>query len=212
MPDYSQLILDPFDPNTVSKLEQYDEFKFTVPDKFKTIAYMIIMFDPKSDMKKLWPDDFYGRKRESALAAGFEMTNGKFEKWVEELLIGENDDFNDAELRFTRMFGIPDYPAFVVYSDILDKQFRSAKKCNDEKKLKIIQENIENAMKMVALYERNIFGHAETENVRAALYRLQEKQRLNLRPEHIAELIEKKALKLKDPYAGEPKKRGRPRQ
>ena len=200
MADYSQLMFDPFGTDTVNQLEQYEEFSFKVPDKVRACAYMIIMYDPRSYMKKLYPDNFYERKLKSAIAAGFKTIDGKFEPWVEQILVGENDDFNDAELRFTRMFGIPDYPAFIVYSDILDKQFRAAKKESDPKKLQVIQANIKVAMAEVSLYERNIFGHEETENVRAALYRLAEKQRLNLRPEEKAVEIDNKALKVHDPH------------
>ena len=193
-------MFDPFGIDTVKQLELYEEFLFIVPDKPRVIAYMIIMYDPRSDMKKLYPDNFYERKLKSAIAAGFETTDGRFEPWVEQILVGENDDFNDAELRFTRMFGIPDYPAFIVYSDILDKQFRAAKKENDPKKLQVIQANIKSAIAEVSLYERNIFGHEETENVRAALYRLAEKQKLGLRPEDKAVEIDTKTLKVHDPH------------
>lgn len=200
MADYSQLLYQPFEPETITKLNQFEEFSaLVVPDKQKTVAYIIFMYDLMSDMKKLY-EGLYERKRNSALAAGFTLKEGRFDGWVETILVGENDAFNDAALRYVRLFGIPDASAYMAYTEILHKQVTAAMRETDEKKLKIIQENIENAMQKVTVYERRIFSGEETESVRAALYRYAEKQRLNLRPEHIATLIEKKELTLVDPY------------
>lgn len=200
MADYSQLMFNPFDPGTITELEKYEEFQFTVPDKAMAIAFLIIMYDMNSDMKKLYPDNLYERKRNSAIAAGFKIRGGKFDKWVEDLLVGENEQFNDAILRYIRLSGIPDAPAHMVYTEILDKQLSAAMHETDPKILDSIQKNIENAMSKVAFYERKIFGGDETVSVRAALYRYAERMRLNLRPEEKAEEIEQKRLNVRDPY------------
>lgn len=211
MPDYSQLIFDPFAPDTITKLEQYEEFQFSVPDKPKMCAYIVLLYDINSDLKRNYPDNLYERKRNAALSAGFTITDGHFPGWVEDILVGDNDKFNDAALRFVRMFGLPDMPAYLAYTEILHKQVSAALKETDEKKLKIIQENIESSRTMVAQLERKMFGGEEVESVRAALYRLAEKQRLNLRPEHKAQQIETKTLSLPDPYYDKvAKKPGRP--
>jgi|GEM_PF-2618166 len=199
MANYSKFLYQPFDQDTVTKLEQYDEFKFNVPDKQKVIAYIIIMYDFMSDMKRLY-EGLYERKRNSAIAAGFEIQDGKFDDWVEDILIGENDAFNDAALRYVRLFGIPDASAYMAYTEILHKQVTAAMRETDAKKLKIIQENIENAMEKVTIYERRIFSGEETESVRASLYRYAEKQRLNLRPEDKAKEIHAGKPTVKDPY------------
>lgn len=209
MANYSNFLYDPFAPDTVKRLEEYEEFRFTVPDKEKTVRYIILMYDIKSDLKKLY-EGLYERKRNAALLAEFELTSGKFEPWVESMILGENDAVNDAILRYVRLFGIPDATAYLAYTEILHKQVLSAMHENDEKKLKVIQDNIENAMDKVREFERRIFSGDEVETVRAALYRYAEKIRLQLRPEDVANAIETGDLALVDPYYGK-KKAGRGR-
>jgi len=211
MPDYSQLLYDPFAPGTLAKLEQYEEFKFEAPDKPRLISYLIIMYDINSDMKRLYPDNLWERKRNSAIAVGFRITDGHFEGWVESYLVGENDQFNEAVLRFIRLFGIPDLPALMAYTEILHKQVLAAMKETNEKKLETIQKNIENAIEKISLYERKVYGGEETEQARKSLYLLIEKQRLSLRPEDKAKEIETKTLRVTDPYYGPKRRPGRPR-
>ena len=214
MANYSNFLYDPFAPDTVKRLEEYDEFHFTVPDKPKTVSYIILMYDIKSDLKKLY-EGLYERKRNAAIQAGFVLTNGKFEPWVESMILGENDAVNDALLRYVRLFGIPDATAYIAYDEILHKQVLAAMHETDEKKLKTIQDNIENAMEKRNSIERRIFSGDEVETVRAALYRYAEKIRLKLRPEDVAVAIERNELDLPDPYYAEVKtvkaKVGRPR-
>lgn len=208
MASYSNYLYDPFDADTVRKLEQYEEFGFKAPDKVKVVRYIIIMYDLASDLKKLY-EDLYERKRNAAILAGFELVDRVFEPWVESILVGKNDAVNDAILRYVRLSGIPDATAYLAYTEILHKQVLAAVKETDEKKLKVIQDNIQNAMEHVRTFERRIFSGDEVENVRAALYRYAEKLRLNLRPEDKASEIEAGTLSLADPYYGG-KKRGRP--
>lgn len=210
MPDYSNHLYDPFASDTVEKLGKYSEFQFTAPDKAKTIAYIIVMYDINSDMKKIYPDNYWERKRNSAIKAGFKINeDGKFEKHVEDFLVGENDQVNEAILFYIRMFGIPDLPVLMAYTEILHKQVLAALKVTDAGKLVTIQKNIETAIAKISVYERRIFSGDETESARKSLYLLMEKQRLNLRPEAKAKEIESKELKISDPYTK--KRRGRPK-
>ena len=213
MANYSQLKYDPFSPDTLTKLEEFEEFQFTVPDKQKAVAYIIIMYDLKSDIKKLY-EGLYERKRNAAIDAGFTITDGKFPQWVEDMIVGENDAINDAILRYVRLFGIPDATAYLAYTEVLHKQVLAAMRETDEKKVKVIQGNIDYAMEKVRYYETKIFSGEEVESVRAALYRYAEKVRLRLRPEDIAQSIEDKDLAhLINPYeeVATEKKRGRPK-
>jgi hypothetical protein len=210
MANYSNFLYDPFAPDTVHKLEQYEEFQFKCPDKEKAVRYIIIMYDLASDLKKLY-EGLYERKRNAAILAGFTINGGLFDPWVEAILVGENDHANDAILRYVRLSGIPDASAYLAYTEILHKQVLAAMKETDEKKIKVIQDNIENAMEKVRTFERRIFSGDEVENVRAALYRYAEKIRLNLRPEDKASEIDRFELNVNDPYYKEDKKRWRPK-
>lgn len=208
MASTSHFMFNPDDPNTVTELEKYEEFRFTSPDKQKVIAYIIWLYDQSSDLKKLFPDDLYRRKREAALRAGFLITNGRFDDWVEDFMVGQDDKVNEAALMYVRMSGLPDASSYMAFNEILQKQILAALKETDEGKLKVIQANIKSARDEISDLEAKIWGGKEVENVRAALYRLAENQRLNLRPEHIAQQIADGSLTITDPYA---KRRGRKR-
>ena len=99
------------------------------------------------------------------------------------------------------MHGLPDYPALVSLKEMqaqeLKFSFRQIDKPQDRK---IIQENIEKSTDRIKEYEEKIFGGGEIENVRKALYKYMESERLSLRPEKKAREIKNKKLKVPDPY------------
>ena len=199
MADYSHLMYDPFSAETLRTLEQYDEFRLTIQDKEKVIAYIILLYDPSSDLKRLYPDSLWERKYQAAVRAGFQTTDGHFASHVEDLIVGNNEEVNQAILMYVRLSGQADLPAYLAYTEVFYKQVLASLKEKDEKRLKGIQENIRNSREEIAAIERKILGGEEVQAVRSALYKLAEKQRLNLRPEYKAQEIEVKSVTLSDP-------------
>jgi hypothetical protein len=199
--DYSRFLYDPFAKDTVSQLEQYEEFQFSCKDKDKVVAYLILMYDiNNTDFRRAY-SDLYERKHRCALLAGFELTEeGKFEPEIESVLVGENDQFNDAMARYISLFNIPDLPAHTAYSEILAKECIAAQKERDSKVLKDVIVNIDKARKNVEECEIRIFTGIETENVRKALYRFAQKKKLGLRPEEKAREIKDRKLNVPDLY------------
>ena len=76
------------------------------------------------------------------------------------------------------------------------KELEAAFKETDPKERKVIRENIDKSTERISEYEAKIFGGQEVENVRKALYKFMESEKLRLRPEAIAEDTAKKKLKL----------------
>ena len=196
--DFSKFLYSPFDPNTVKELEKFPEFQIKLPQKDKVIAFMIILWDfNNTEFRKLYPD-YYTRKREAALAAGLKTANnGHFPEDIEAIITGLNEDFNIAVVRYLMMHSIPDYPALVAQKELQAKELVAAFSPSEAKDRKIIRENIDKSTEQIAQYEAKIFGGAETENVRKALYRFMEADRIRLRPEFLAEDTAKKRLNLK---------------
>ena len=188
--DYSKFLYDPFSKDTVSKLEQYEEFQFECKDKVKVVAYLILMYDiNNTDFRRAY-SDLYERKHKCAVTAGFELDDkGHFSPEIESILVGKNDMFNDAMARYISLFNIPDLPAHTAYSEILAKECIVAQKERDSKILKDVIANIDRARKNVEDCEVRIFTGIEVENVRKALYRFAQKKRLGLRPEEKAREI-----------------------
>ena len=197
--NYEKFLFDPFGKDTVSKLEQYEEFKFECDNKDKVIAYLILMYDLSSSEVKAHSDRLYERKKFAALRAGFKFKDGVFPKDIEDIIVGENDDFNVAMIRYVRMFGLPDLPKHTAYNEMLDSELSAAAKERDYKLHKVIMDNIESLSVKIESIERKIFTGDETENVRKSLYRLMEKTRVP-RPEYMAQDIASKSLDLPDKY------------
>ena len=189
--DYSRYLYKPFDPATLTKLESFDEvFRFKARHKAKVIDYMILMYDHNNtEFRQLYPD-YFTRKRQAALLAGFPAgKDGKLESDVEAMLVGENDQFNTALVRYLLMQGIPDYPALVALREMQAQDFIAAFAPTEAKDRKQIRENLEKITSDIARLEERIFTGVETENVRKALYQYMEAERVRLRPEHMAQVI-----------------------
>jgi len=212
MSKFSNYLYDPSDPDiTVKVQEDIPEFKFKCPDIDRLIVYTIFTYDPHADLLKLFPNDFNQRKREAALKSGFKLTEGVFDKWVEDCIIGDNDNYNAAIVAFVTKFNIADYPSFVMYREIFFSEVRAAMSARDSKGKKEAMQNVETARKQVTDLEKKLFTDEETLNVRSALYVVAEKMKLSLRPEDKAKEIETKTLRVTDPYYGPRRRPGRPR-
>ena len=207
MGKFQSYLYSPDDPELVSKVcADIPEFKFKCVDITRLIRYTCFVYDPHADLLKLFPSDFNRRKHEAAILAGFEIQdNGRFEEWAEDCMVGANDSYNAAIVAFVTKFNISDLPAYVMYREIFFSEFQAAMKARDSKDKKEAMANAEIARTRLGELERKIFTDNETLEVRSALYVMAEKQKLQLRPEHIAIQIENKTLKLKDPYKRRPK-------
>ena len=195
--DYSRFLLKPFDKDLVKDLQKYPEFQINIPQKEKLFAFMVIMWEPaNTDFRRLYPN-YYERKREAALLAGLTTDkNGHFPSEIEGIIMGTNDDFNTAVVRYLMLFGLPDYPALIAQLELQAKELVAAFSPSEAKDRKIIRENIDKSTERIAEYEEKIFGGAETENVRKALYHNIEADRIRWRPEYVASDIAQKKLKV----------------
>ena len=194
--DYSGYLFPPFDPNTLVELEKFDEFRFKITDKAKVIDYMIIMYDhSNAEFRRLHPD-YFTRKREAAVLAGLPMgPDGKFTGEMENVLTGVNDDFNTAVVRYLMMFSLPDYPALVALKEMQSQELKAAFSPSEAKDRKIIRDNLDKITSDIAVYEDRIYTGTETENVRKALYKYMEQERVRLRPEFVAQDIKSGNIK-----------------
>jgi len=200
---FSNYKYNPDDPTTPDRVQkEIPEFQFKFKEKNKLILYTIYCYDPHSDLLKLFPSDFNRRKREAALKAGFKLKGGVFDEEVEDCIVGENEQYNDAICAFVVSFNIADLPNYVLHREIFFSEFKAAMSATDSKAKKEIMANVETASKQMLELEKKLFTDLETIGVRNSLYKLAEKQKLNLRPEDMAKLIADKELQgvLPDPH------------
>lgn len=199
---YERFLYDPFGKDTVQKLEQYPEFQFECKDKAKVIAYLILVYDKGSDLFLMHSDNLYMRKKEAALRVGFKLDEKKrFSKEVEAILTGENEQFNLAQFRYIRFFGIPDLPVLIKTLEMLDYEM-SAPLPPDPTKRDKVRSNIKVLLADIQALEERIFTGKESERARESLYSLIEKERVP-RPEILAQQIKTKKLALPNIYEEE---------
>jgi hypothetical protein len=114
----------------------------------------------------------------------------------------ENEEYNDAVVAFVVSFNIADLPAYAMYRSIFFSEYRASLNATDSKAKKEIMANAETARAEMTALEHKLFSDEDTIGARNALYKLAEKQKLNLRPEDMARLIADKELQdfLPDPH------------
>lgn len=158
--------------------------------------YLALMYDFNAESKKRYPD-YYDRKREMAVQAGFAF-NETFEEDVEKMLLGKNDEVNQQIVDYVVSFGSPDLVSYVSYQEMFIKQSKQSMSETDEKKIKTVYENMENLSIKIKRLESELFG-GEDRSLREALYS-SKITKLRRRPEFMARMIADKTLDLPDIY------------
>jgi len=186
------LLYDPFNKDTALKLaDKYEEFNFTftnLTEKRKVVSYVILLYDLHSPLR-VDIHDLFERKRAAAKLAGFKVgSGGYFDKKVEGAILGEDPDINNAIIRYLTFFSNPDYTMLVSFLDMYHKANRDALKGNPSAtKIK----NIEALNKTIKRLDKAIFAGDEPIGLRKSLYEHAEEMRISLRPEDVAERLEK---------------------
>lgn len=202
MSRFTSFLYDPSDPNLTARVQRdIPEFNFDFPEMDKLIAYTIHVYDPHTDLLRIFPGDFNRRKVEAARLAGFEVSdNGKFQPYVEDCMVGANEQYNGAIVAFVTKFNVADLPAYVAYREVLFSEIKAAMQQTDSKSKKEALVNIQTARANLESLEKKLFTDVEVVDIRNALYVVAEKMKLSLRPESIAQQIDKKDLNIPDVY------------
>jgi hypothetical protein len=186
------LLYNPFDKSTALKLaDKYEEFNFTftnLTEKRKVVSYVILLYDLHSPLR-VDIHDLFERKRAAAKLSGFKVgSGGYFDKKAEDVMIGENHDINQAIIKYIALFSNPDLTMLISFLDMFWKANRDALKGNPTAtKIK----NIEALNKTIKRLDKAIFAGDEPIGLRKSLYEHAEEMRIALRPEDVAERLEK---------------------
>lgn len=201
--DVSVLMFDPWSKETVSRLEENDEFKqpFGI-DKQKVISYIILVYDLKTQLRKEYPF-FNQRKVVAAELAGFpKKKDGKFTVEYENVLIGKNERVNKAISKYIRLFYNPKYLMLVYYWSILSLEFENINNKKESSDFKNTIANIEKLEAKIVECEEFLYGGQEQRDAVQALYEEVEKEKLAIRPEDIAMSDNVDELIGEGPYGG----------
>jgi hypothetical protein len=187
--DISRFRFNPLAANIVDILEkEYPEFceEFGV-EKNKAAIYLICFYDLRSPFTERYPDLIEKRKR-CAHAAEFPCDkDGRYKKPYEDLMVGDNESFNNASFAYMRSFGSPEYMALYIFWGYLASEYKNASREYNPKTNSESIKNVKLLLTEIKSLTEELFSGKETLNMRIALYSGIEKEIKMLRPETIAE-------------------------
>jgi hypothetical protein len=173
------------------RIAQYEEFSVPLPsylDRAVLFRYIVLMYDSQLAVRELIAD-LGKRKRECAVLAGFPEKDGKFDDLVETMLLNMNPSVNNMIIAYCQMQRMPKFTSLVA---IEEAHFKLLKKLLDEgtdksSVLKTINEmeyEMEERRLELLNYDKSFYLYN-------SLYEKTEMERLELRPEHIADKLKK---------------------
>lgn len=202
--DASKFLYDPRDGRVEEKLRKYKEFRRS-PGKLprgKVVQYIILMYDVSNDDIRGEFPYYPQRKREICKMVGLVGGNNKkLEKYAEDMMVGKNETINNMIIRYLTLFNNPDLLMLASYYEMYIQINKEALRGQYSKDT---ISNIEKLnLQIKELTDRIFRGKDETE-LRAELYKAIEEQSLGIRPEEVAERIQKDDSIKKDwsPYGG----------
>jgi hypothetical protein len=196
--EISKLRFNPFDPKTLSMLEEeFGEFDFGV-DKKKAVIYLILFYDLKSPFIQRYPDVIERRLR-CADIAEFPKKDKVYDKKYENLIVGDNEKFNDISFAYIKSFGSPEYVALHIFWKYFGEQYLKSSKTFEQKEYKDSIANIKSLLNDINKLTEDLFSGHESLNMRMALYKGIENENKLPRPETIAQAEDVKEL-INNPY------------
>ncbi|MBN1683739.1 hypothetical protein JW865_09340 [Candidatus Bathyarchaeota archaeon] len=164
------------------------------------LTYITIVYDLNSELRRN-TREYIQRKVDGAKIAGFEMKNGSFDKRVENILLGENEEFNRAVVEYVYYNFNNDYKLLYILEESYNKAIR-----DQGSKLQVLgdkdRKNLTETKIQIEGLEQVLFGGVETINMKKALYEGTEAARTRLRREDEMKMFEENGLDPWNPFPG----------
>jgi hypothetical protein len=163
----------------------------------KILIYIVLVYDLNSEIRRNIKE-YLRRKTEAGEAAGFKRDEktGFFEKKIEDMMVGENDQFNKAVIQYTSWMYERDFKHLVVLEFNYHKLAIESMQKWDSKSNTLMMD-MKNEMQII---EDKLFGGEEVMNMRRALYEGTDRTRLRLRKENEIDEFELNGLVDWSPY------------
>lgn len=199
--DTSRFLYDPLDENLLSKLTRFNEFKVNLTgiSKKQVVQYIILMYDLQNEEVRAEYPFYPQRKLEVAKAVGLISEGKKATIKVENVLIGKNEDVNRMIVRYLTLFNNPDLLMLAsMYAISVHLHVQSYSPDFGKSTITDL-EKVNNSIKELT---ESVFGGKDETELRQELYRSIEEQSLGIRPEEVAEALQKGEKPLGDytPY------------
>jgi len=191
--DTSVFLYDPSKDHDLKKLQSsHEDFQAELDglnkDRKKILRFIILVFDKQTPLR-LEFKDFFSRKGEAALMAGFKRTgkNKRFREDVEDAILGKNDKVNGMIVRYLMYFYDEDYMQLALYYQLFGI---FGKEKMSEANISPQQINALNSIhKTIKELTQKLFGGDESRELKAELYRSLSSETWNLHPDRVAEKL-----------------------
>jgi hypothetical protein len=158
-------------------------------------AYIILAYDLQSEFRRNI-SEYLRRKTEVGDIVGFKRINGYFEKKIEDMLVGQNEQFNKAVVQYVSWMFDREYKHLVVLEfNYVKLALRSFTEWDTK-----INELMTDMKKEMEVIETKLFGGEEVTNMRKALYSGTERTRLRIRVEDVLDEFKINGLEDWSPY------------
>ncbi len=179
---------DDFMDNMLKAIPQLKHYKTMPLKRSEVFKYVAFMYDPMSPVVESM-DDYWARKFEAAETAGFACDKGgKFNKNVENMILGKCDGVNDVIIAYVCHLGRPKWNQLVFFHETM---------CNFTKRSiegeKTSSRDVDTVGslhdKIRMATDGLLMSHGETDEFLDRFYYRLEKARLSIRPEDYAKRI-----------------------
>lgn len=161
-------LFDPKKQDFVQKMQEIEQFNFKVPklDMKKVLTMIVLLYDIKSELVRIY-NNYYHRKKEAALIAGWELKpDGRLPEMVEFLLLGKHSLFNKAVVHYCFMSKNPYFVRLATLEFNYSKIAAESYEKYDDK----IHDLMKKMESDIIFLREKIFGGDEVEKMREALY------------------------------------------
>lgn len=205
--EYNKCWISPYSKGFLStiqkELSSFSEFDDTRLGKKRVYTWIVLMYDPHSPW---WMEEsqYYNRKRETAIEAGFEMEGVKFPSNVEDVLTGQNEQINKMVAAFISRFANPEFTQLINLLELQNHVTQDMiKGTYDSQTTRVLNAITEDVNRIT----NRLFGSGEQDEVLAAkkaLYQEAEESRRKLNPENIVKILNEEGALPNDfnPYDG----------
>jgi hypothetical protein len=185
----SRFFFDPNHPKFAQNLHKKNKvfaFEDNAVSNSTALKYIALLYDPESELRKNI-SHYPIRKRIAAKMAGFKTDSmGKFEKNVEEMLVGNNKYVNRAVAEYCFMTLNIYYVAHAAYVDMYFRALADSAGVYD----KDTRQALDDLQKKILAHDKLILGGDEVVEMRKALYALSKKIELDFTPEGVVRKLE----------------------
>lgn len=199
--DCSRMIIHPRHQQLISFLEESIpsikkiniKFKERVFNKTSVYRYVLLQYDPKSEIQSMHQLDWFAKKYQSVGYAGFKLKKGndghaRFDKDVNDMVFGKNKGVNDLIVEFISWMNNNQWQYLVFLKESMNGFVRDAlgRKINKHKSsqeyMKLFQDSVRVADELAHISE-------ETDDFVSRFYYKIEQSRMAVRPEDYAKAI-----------------------